>query len=85
MTDTDAAADARALLGRAREALMEVRRRGPRLASAMAWRSPSAREFGVALADWLGLLDRIEARLSRWDDDLRRAALARAAREAGNL
>lgn len=79
MTDTDAAADARALLSRARGALAEVRGRGPHLASEMAWRSPSAREFGAALAEWIGLLDRLDAQLARWDDDLARVALARGA------
>ena len=69
--------EARALLRRASDAVQDVRTRLPALVGATNWRSPSAREFRVAVEEWEGLLDRAAEQLARWDDDLVRASAAR--------
>lgn len=67
MTDPHAVDDARALLGRARAALGDIRARAPALTAQLAWRSRAAEEFTDALADWVALLERIGAEIDRWE------------------
>lgn len=76
--------EARVLLRRASDAVQDVRTRLPALIAATSWRSPSAREFRVAVEEWGGVLARAAEELARWDDDLARACAVRESAGARN-